>query len=36
MRFFVSIDARDKNFNPDATRELLESLGGRHVDLVEH
>lgn len=33
--FFVSIPARDPKFDPKRTRDLLESLGGRNIDLVE-
>lgn len=34
-KFFVSIEARDKQFSEDGTRGLLEKLGARHVALVE-
>lgn len=33
--FFVSIEARDKNFDPDRTRQFLASLGGENIELVE-
>jgi hypothetical protein len=33
--FFLSIEAADPQFNPDATRAFLESLGGKHVAVVE-
>ena len=33
--FIVSIEARDPRFDPDKTRQLLESLGGTHIDLLE-
>jgi hypothetical protein len=33
-RFFISIEARDPIFDPVATRELLESLGGSAVEEV--
>lgn len=33
-RFFISIEARDPIFDPAATRELLESLGGSAVEEV--
>jgi hypothetical protein len=32
---FISIEVRDPNFNLLKSRELLESLGGRHVTVVE-
>jgi ActD protein len=33
--FFLSIQARDANFDPDTTRELLESLGAIQTELLE-
>jgi hypothetical protein len=33
--FFLTIEAVDAKFEPDATRAFLESLGGRHVAVVE-
>jgi hypothetical protein len=33
--FFLTIEATDPKFNPDETRAFLESLGGRHVAVVE-
>jgi hypothetical protein len=33
-RFFITIEARDPIFDPVATRELLESLGGSAVEEV--
>jgi hypothetical protein len=33
--FFLTIEAKDEKFDPDATRVFLESLGGRHVAVVE-
>lgn len=33
--FCLSVEARDPLFDPDRTRQLLESLGGQHVELVE-
>ncbi|MEM8835573.1 MAG: DUF3341 domain-containing protein [Planctomycetota bacterium] len=33
--FFISIEAKDKNFDPEKTRELLESLGATGVEVVE-
>lgn len=34
-RFIVCIEAEDAKFDPAATRALLESSGGRNIDLVE-
>lgn len=33
--FFISIESWDPRFDPSATRTLLESLGARHVELLE-
>jgi hypothetical protein len=33
--FFLTVEAKDPHFNPDATRAYLESLGGKHVAVVE-
>ena len=33
--FFISIESWDPRFDPSATRNLLESLGARSVELVE-
>ena len=33
--FFLTIEVADTKFDPDATRIYLESLGGRHVAVVE-
>ena len=33
--FFLTIEAADAKFDPDATRAFLESLGGKHVAVVE-
>jgi molybdopterin-containing oxidoreductase family membrane subunit len=33
--FFLTIEATDARFEPDATRAFLESLGGKHVAVVE-
>lgn len=33
--FFIAIEARDPSFNPIHTRELLASLGGEIIELVE-
>jgi len=33
--FFISVESWDPKFNPSATRTLLESLGARHVELLE-
>ena len=35
-RFFLCIEARDRQFDLDATRTFLESLGPREVSVVEH
>lgn len=34
-RFFIAIEAADPKFDPGATRRLLESVGARHIELVE-
>lgn len=34
-RFIVCVEAADPKFDPQQTRRLLESLGGKHIDLVE-
>jgi hypothetical protein len=33
--FFISIEARDAKFDPTATVQLLESIGGKHIERVE-
>jgi hypothetical protein len=33
--FFISIESWDPKFDPSETRQLLESLGARHVELLE-
>ena len=33
--FFLSIETQDAKFSPDDTRAFLESLGGKHVGVVE-
>jgi len=33
--FFLSIEARDKQFDVEGTRSLLESIGGRNITLLE-
>ena len=33
-RFVIAIEARDPSFDPRATRELFERLGGQNIDLV--
>ncbi|MFH1699383.1 MAG: DUF3341 domain-containing protein [Candidatus Zixiibacteriota bacterium] len=33
--FFVSVEKGDKDFDPDKTKELLQSLGGYNVELLE-
>lgn len=32
--FFIVVEARDPKFNEAKTRELLESIGGKHVTLI--
>jgi len=34
-RFFLCIEARDKKFDTESTREFLQSLGPREVTVVE-
>ena len=34
-KFFISIEAGDKKFDLSATKELLDSTGATHVELVE-
>jgi len=34
-RFFLSVDARDPQFDPQKTVAFLESVGGAHVELLE-
>ncbi len=33
--FFIAIEARDAKFSPDATKRLLEDIGGANIELVE-
>ncbi|WP_407936153.1 DUF3341 domain-containing protein [Gemmata algarum] len=33
--FFLTVEAKDAKFAPDQTRAFLESLGGKHVAVVE-
>jgi len=33
--FFLTIEAKDAKFDPEATRAFLQSLGGKHVAVVE-
>ena len=33
--FFIAIEARDPQFSPNNTRELLAELGGTNIELVE-
>ncbi|MCL5269394.1 MAG: DUF3341 domain-containing protein, partial [bacterium] len=33
--FYLSIDARDPAFDPQRSREILESLGGSNIALLE-
>ena len=32
--FFIAIEARDDNFNPSTTRDLLAEIGGSNIELV--
>jgi hypothetical protein len=34
-RFYVVIEASDVKFSETGTRQLLESLGSKHIELVE-
>lgn len=34
-RFFVVIETDDPQYRPDATRQLLESLGSKRIEMVE-
>jgi hypothetical protein len=34
-RFFLSIEAADPKFEPLATVDFLQSIGGAHVELLE-
>ena len=34
-RFFVVIETNDPKYSQDETRHLLESLGSRHIEMVE-
>ena len=34
-RFFLSVDATDPKFDRQATSHFLESIGGKHVELLE-
>ncbi|MBL8724010.1 MAG: DUF3341 domain-containing protein [Planctomycetes bacterium] len=34
-RFFLSIEATDPKFDSAATKRFLESIGGKHVEIVE-
>ena len=33
--FFIAIEARDPKFSPEGTRQLLEDIGGKSIELVE-
>ena len=33
--FFLSIESRDPKFDPERTRRLLESVGGRNIEILE-
>ncbi len=34
-RLVICVEAKDPKFNPQQTRDLLESVGGKHIELVE-
>ncbi|MEM7621680.1 MAG: DUF3341 domain-containing protein [Planctomycetota bacterium] len=34
-RFVIAIEAEDKNFDPEATKKLLEDAGGTEIELIE-
>jgi hypothetical protein len=34
-KFFLSIEAEDKQFDPSATRAFLQGLEPSHVELIE-
>ena len=34
-RFFIVIETEDPKYSESATRELLETLGSKHVEFVE-
>jgi len=34
-KFILVIGARDERFHAEATRQLLEAIGGQHIELVE-
>ena len=34
-RFVIGIEANDKNFDPEATKKLLEDAGGTDIELIE-
>jgi hypothetical protein len=33
--FFIAIEARDPQFSPNGTRDLLSDIGGSNIELVE-
>ncbi|QJE97413.1 DUF3341 domain-containing protein [Luteolibacter luteus] len=33
--FFIAVEARDPKFSPDGTRQFLEDIGGKSIELVE-
>jgi len=33
--FFVTVEAHDKQYDPQKTKAFLESIGGRHIEVVE-
>jgi Alternative complex III, ActD subunit len=34
-KFFLAIGSTDPNFSETKTRQLLEAIGGAHIELVE-
>ena len=33
--FFIALEARDPKFSPEGTRQFLEEIGGKSIELVE-
>ena len=34
-KFFIAIEARDAKFSAEATKSLLDEIGGANIELVE-
>ena len=34
-KFFICIEARDPKFSKDDTEEILKSVGGKNIELIE-